>query len=73
MFQRFLDSADYWLGCSDNSSIGSYDPARECFVVIVNEHADGTNEMGAGAGDTPKNSGPSAPPTSPTRSADIAA
>jgi hypothetical protein len=27
MFQRFLDAADYWFGYSDNSSVGSYDPA----------------------------------------------
>jgi hypothetical protein len=33
MFQRFLDAADYWFGYSDNSSAGSYDPTRECFVV----------------------------------------
>jgi hypothetical protein len=36
MFQRFLDAADYWFGYSDNSSAGSYDPARECFVMIAN-------------------------------------
>jgi hypothetical protein len=24
MFQRFLDAADYWFGCSDDSSAGSY-------------------------------------------------
>jgi hypothetical protein len=28
MFQRFLDAADYWFGCSDDSSTGSYDPTR---------------------------------------------
>jgi hypothetical protein len=26
-FQRLLDTADYWFGYSDDSSIGSYDPA----------------------------------------------
>jgi hypothetical protein len=36
MFQRLLDAADYWFGYSDNSSAGSYDPARECFVVLTN-------------------------------------
>jgi hypothetical protein len=62
MFQRFLDTADYWFGCSDDSSIGSYDPARECFVVVNDEHADSVNRTGAGDGDTPQNPGPSAPP-----------
>jgi hypothetical protein len=33
MFRRILDATDYWFGCSDDSSIGSYDPARECCVV----------------------------------------
>jgi hypothetical protein len=26
MFQRFLDTADYWFGCSDDSNAGSYAP-----------------------------------------------
>jgi hypothetical protein len=50
MFQRFLDVADYWFGCSDDSSARSYDPARECFVVVVDDQADGTNATGAGDG-----------------------
>jgi hypothetical protein len=33
MFRRFLDATDYWFGCSDDSSAGSYDPARECCIV----------------------------------------
>jgi hypothetical protein len=37
MFQRFLDAADYWFGYSNDSSAGSYDPAQECFVVVVND------------------------------------
>jgi hypothetical protein len=37
IFQRFLDAADYWFGYSDNSSAGSYDPARECFVMVTND------------------------------------
>jgi hypothetical protein len=37
MFRRFLDATDYWFGCSDDSSAGSYDPARECCVVIAND------------------------------------
>jgi hypothetical protein len=37
MLQRFLDAADYWFGYSDNSNAGSYDPARECFVMIAND------------------------------------
>jgi hypothetical protein len=43
MFQRFLDAADYWFGYSDNSSVGSYNSARECFVVIVNDQANAAN------------------------------
>jgi hypothetical protein len=34
MFRRFLDATDYWFGYSDDSSAGSYDPTRECCVVI---------------------------------------
>jgi hypothetical protein len=79
MFQRFLDIADYWFGYSEDSSAGSYDPARECFVVVVDDQADGTNAAGAGDGEAPwnpgtgvpQNPGPSAPPTSPARGADI--
>jgi hypothetical protein len=79
MFQWFLDTADYWFGCSDDSSAGSYDPARECFMVVVGEQADGTSSTGAGDGEAtqnpgagvPQNPGPSASPTSPARGADI--
>jgi hypothetical protein len=39
MFRRFLNAADYWFGYSDDSSAGSYDPARECCVVIANDPA----------------------------------
>jgi hypothetical protein len=78
MFQRFLDAADYWFGYSD-SSTGSYDPARECFVVVVDNQANGPNAAGAGNGEAPQNPGtgvpqgpgPSAPPTSSARGADI--
>jgi hypothetical protein len=58
MFQWFLDAADYWFG--------SYDPARDCFVVVVDEHADSTNRAGAGDREAPQNPRPSTPPTSPT-------
>jgi hypothetical protein len=61
MFQWFLDAADYWFGCSDDSSAGSYDPARKCFMVVVDDQADGANGAGAGDGDAPQNPGPSAP------------
>jgi hypothetical protein len=79
MFQQFLDAADYWFGYSDNSSTGSYDPAHECFVVVVDDQANGTNAAGAGDGEAPRNPGagvpqnpgPSAPPTSSVRGADI--
>jgi hypothetical protein len=37
MFQQFLDTVDYWFGCSNDSSTWSYDPARECFVVVVDD------------------------------------
>jgi hypothetical protein len=67
MFQRFLDAADYWFGYFDNSSTGSYDPTRECFVVIANDQ---TNATEGGDGEVPLNprtrphqaAGPSAPP-----------
>jgi hypothetical protein len=55
MFQRFLDAADYWFGYSDDSSAGSYDPARECFVVVVDDRANGANAAGAGDGEAPQN------------------
>jgi hypothetical protein len=79
MFQRFLDAADYWFSRSDDSNAGSYDPARECFVVVIDDQADGTNPAWAGDGEAPRNPGagvpenpgPSAPPTSPVRGADI--
>jgi hypothetical protein len=79
MFQRFLDAADYWFGYSDNFSTGSYDPARECFVVIANDQANAVNATEAGDGEVPPNprtgphqgAGPSAPPPSPPRGSDI--
>jgi hypothetical protein len=61
MFHRFLDAADYWFGYSDDSSVGSYDPARECFVVVVDDQAGGANAAGAGDGEAPRNSGGNAP------------
>jgi hypothetical protein len=79
MFQRFLDAANYWFGYSDNSSTGSYNPTRECFVVIANGQANAGNAAEAGDGEVPPNpgtgphqgAGPSAPPPSPPRGADI--
>jgi hypothetical protein len=70
MLQRFLDAADYWFGYSDDSSARSYDPARECFVVVVDSQANGANAAEAGDGEAPLNpgtgplqgSGTSAPP-----------
>jgi hypothetical protein len=53
MFRRFLDATDYWFGYSDNSSAGSYDPARECFVVLTNNQAKATNAAEAGDGEVP--------------------
>jgi hypothetical protein len=43
VFQRFLDAANYWFGYSDNSSTESYDPARECFIVLANDQANAAN------------------------------
>jgi hypothetical protein len=51
MFRRFLDATDYWFGCSDDSSTGSYDPARECCVVIANDPANATGAAGTGDGE----------------------
>jgi hypothetical protein len=51
MFRRFLDATDYLIGCSDDSSTGSYDPARECCVVIANDPANATDAVGAGDGE----------------------
>jgi hypothetical protein len=51
MFRRFLDATDYWFGCSDDSSTGSYDPARECCVVIANDPANAIGAAGAGDGE----------------------
>jgi hypothetical protein len=51
MFRRFLDATDYWFGYSDDSSTGSYDPARECCVVISNDPANATGAVGAGDGE----------------------
>jgi hypothetical protein len=70
MFKRFLDIAGYWFGCSDTSSTGSYDPARECFMVAIADVVDGASSVGAGDGEpprdpggsTPRNAGPNTPP-----------
>jgi hypothetical protein len=75
MFRRFLDATDYWFGYSDDSSAGSYDPARECCVVIANDPASAADAAGAGDGEVPPAlgtgprmaAGPSAPPPSPPR------
>jgi hypothetical protein len=71
MFQRFLDAVDYRFDCSDDSSTGSYDLAREGFMVAIGDLVDGTSLAGAGDGEAPKTQGPSAPPTLPARGADI--
>jgi hypothetical protein len=79
MFRRFLDATDYWFGYSDDSSAGSYDPARECCVVITNDQENTTNAAEAGDGEVPpglgtgprQGAGPSAPPSSLPRGADV--
>jgi hypothetical protein len=71
-FRRFLDATDYWFGYSDNSSAGSYDPARKCFLVLANDQANAANATEAGDGEVPpgpgtgphQGAGPSAPPSS---------
>jgi hypothetical protein len=63
MFQRFLDTADYWFDCSDDSIIESYDPARECFVVVVDDHADGVDGTGSATETHPKTQGQARPET----------
>jgi hypothetical protein len=66
MFRCFLDATDYWFGCFDDSSTGSYDPARECCVVITNA----TGAVGAGDGEVTPAPGiaprPAAGPSTPT-------
>jgi hypothetical protein len=70
MFQRFLDATDYWFGYSEDSSAGSYDTARECFVVLANDQANAANAAEANDGEVPpgpeagphQGAGPSAPP-----------
>jgi hypothetical protein len=79
MFRRFLDATDYWFGCSDDSSSGSYDPTQECCVVINNDPANAFGAAGAGDGEvTPAlgtasrpAAGPSAPAPSPPTGVDI--
>jgi hypothetical protein len=51
VFRRFLDAVDYWFGYSDDSSTGSYDPARECCAVITNDPANAAAAAGAGDGE----------------------
>jgi hypothetical protein len=79
MFRRFLDATNYWFGYSNNSSSGSYDPARECFVVLANDQANAANVAEAGDREVPpgpgtgphQGAGLNAPPPSPPRGADI--
>jgi hypothetical protein len=79
MFQRFLDATAYWFGYSDDSSFGSYDPARECCIVITIDQANIANSAEAGDGEVPpgpgtgprQGAGPSASPSSPLRGADV--
>jgi hypothetical protein len=79
MFRRFLDATDYWFGYSDDSSARSYDPARECCIIITNDPANAAGATGAGDGEVPPGlgtgsrlaAGPSAPPPSPPTGADI--
>jgi hypothetical protein len=69
--RRFLDAANYWFGCFADSSSGSYDPLLECFVVVVDEHADSAN--GASDGNAPQAPESNPPPALSTGGADITA
>jgi hypothetical protein len=77
--RRFLDATDYWFGCSDDSSTGSYDLARECCVVIANDPANTADAAGSGDGEVPPAlrtgsrlaAGPSAPSPLIAEGADI--
>jgi murein DD-endopeptidase MepM/ murein hydrolase activator NlpD len=79
MFRRFLDATDYWFGYFDDSSARSYDPERECCMVITSNQANAADMEEAGDGEVPIGpgtgprmaAGPSAPPPSPPRGADI--
>jgi hypothetical protein len=79
MFRRFLNATNYWFGYSDDSSAESYDPTRECRVVMSSNQANATNAAEAGDGEVPTGpgtgphlaAGPSAPPPSPPRGADV--
>jgi hypothetical protein len=79
MFRWFLDATDYWFGYFDDSSTGSYDPARECCVMITNDQDNAANATEAGDGEVPpgpetgphQGAGPSTPPSSPPRGADV--
>jgi hypothetical protein len=63
MFQWFLDTVNYWFGYSDDSNEGSYDPTRECFVVVVDDQVDDANGAGAGDEDAPQTRGRARPAT----------
>jgi hypothetical protein len=79
MFRWFLDATDYWFGYSNDSSAGSYGPAQECCVVITNDQANAANAAEASDGEVPPGTGtgprlaagPSTPPSSPPRGADV--
>jgi hypothetical protein len=57
MFWRFLDTADYWFGYSDASSIEDYDPACEHSMFGVGDLVDGVYAMGPGNGEDPRTRG----------------
>jgi hypothetical protein len=61
MFRGFLNATDYWFGYSDDSSAGSYDPARECCVIIANDPANATGAAGVGDGEVPPALGTTSP------------
>jgi hypothetical protein len=61
MFQWFVDAADYLFGYSDTSSVSSYDPACECFMVAIGDVVDDANVADAGDGENPRDLGTSTP------------
>jgi hypothetical protein len=57
MFRCFLDTANYWFGYSDTSSIEDYNPARERSTFGVGDLVDGVYAMGPDDGEDPRTRG----------------
>jgi hypothetical protein len=57
MFRCFLDTANYWFGYSDTSSIEDYNPARERSTFGLGDLVDGVYAMGPDDGEDPRTRG----------------